>query len=389
MPVGTQGTVKGICRSSWSPRTGAQMILANTYHLALRPGAEVVAALGGLHHFCGWAGPDPDRQRRVSSLQPGRKRAGRRARRHVPLASRRQPVRADAREGGRHPGAIGGRRGDGAGPRGGIARRAGRGARRGRADDPLGRAIAGGANAARIRPCSPSCRGGSIADLRVDCAERLAALDFPGYAVGGPERRRRAGRNVSRARFHGAGLAGRSASLFDGRGPAARPAGSHCAGASTCSIACCRRATAATPWPIPTPGRSGCATANTSSITRPLADDCPCLACRHSRGYLRHLFMAGEMLGPVLVSLHNLTYYQQLLRSARQRSPPAEFAPFHERKAGRLGMSRRLSRGRCTALRPSPSAAGALAGGAGAGPPLLIVLLGFKIRRSECSAGLL
>jgi queuine tRNA-ribosyltransferase len=50
----------------------------------------------------------------------------------------------------------------------------------------------------------------------------------------------------------------------------------------------------------------------------PLEAGCPCAACRHSRGYLRHLFMVGEMLGPVLVSLHNVTYYQRLLGEARQ-----------------------------------------------------------------------
>jgi queuine tRNA-ribosyltransferase len=50
---------------------------------------------------------------------------------------------------------------------------------------------------------------------------------------------------------------------------------------------------------------------------RPLEADCPCAACRHSRGYLRHLFLVGEMLGPVLVSLHNVTYYQRLLSDAR------------------------------------------------------------------------
>ncbi len=50
---------------------------------------------------------------------------------------------------------------------------------------------------------------------------------------------------------------------------------------------------------------------------RPLEQGCPCPACRHSRGYLRHLFMAGEMLGPVLVSAHNLTFYQRLLIDAR------------------------------------------------------------------------
>ena len=56
MPVGTQGTVKGVDAGRLA-ETGAQMILANTYHLALRPGEEVVASLGGLHAFMGWPGP--------------------------------------------------------------------------------------------------------------------------------------------------------------------------------------------------------------------------------------------------------------------------------------------------------------------------------------------
>src|SRR6478752_3679079 len=50
---------------------------------------------------------------------------------------------------------------------------------------------------------------------------------------------------------------------------------------------------------------------------RPLEPGCPCPACRHSRGYLRHLFMVGEMLGPILLSIHNLTYYQRLVADAR------------------------------------------------------------------------
>src|SRR6201991_184560 len=56
MPVGTQGTVKGMDRGRLRD-TGAQMILANTYHLSLRPGEQTVAALGGLHSFMGWDGP--------------------------------------------------------------------------------------------------------------------------------------------------------------------------------------------------------------------------------------------------------------------------------------------------------------------------------------------
>jgi queuine tRNA-ribosyltransferase len=50
----------------------------------------------------------------------------------------------------------------------------------------------------------------------------------------------------------------------------------------------------------------------------PLDPACPCLACRHSRGYLRHLFQANEMLGPMLVSIHNLTYYQKVVAEARR-----------------------------------------------------------------------
>jgi queuine tRNA-ribosyltransferase len=56
MPVGTQGTVKGVDPGRLRD-TGAQMILGNTYHLSLRPGEETVAALGGLHSFMGWDGP--------------------------------------------------------------------------------------------------------------------------------------------------------------------------------------------------------------------------------------------------------------------------------------------------------------------------------------------
>src|SRR5207302_5842967 len=50
---------------------------------------------------------------------------------------------------------------------------------------------------------------------------------------------------------------------------------------------------------------------------RPLEENCPCLACQHSRAYLRHLFLADEMLGPILLTHHNLTYYQRLLAAVR------------------------------------------------------------------------
>ena len=56
MPVGTRGAVKFLDASDYE-RLGAQIVLGNTYHLMLRPGAEVVASLGGLGPFAGWDGP--------------------------------------------------------------------------------------------------------------------------------------------------------------------------------------------------------------------------------------------------------------------------------------------------------------------------------------------
>ena len=60
----------------------------------------------------------------------------------------------------------------------------------------------------------------------------------------------------------------------------------------------------------------------------PLEEGCPCPACRRSRGYLRHLFMAREMLGPILLSIHNLTYYQRLLADARAAIAADRFEEF-------------------------------------------------------------
>ena len=70
MPVGTQATVKSVSPDDLG-NVGATMILANTYHLLLRPGPEVVAAHGGLHGFMAWQGPVLDRLGRLPGLEPG------------------------------------------------------------------------------------------------------------------------------------------------------------------------------------------------------------------------------------------------------------------------------------------------------------------------------
>jgi queuine tRNA-ribosyltransferase len=61
---------------------------------------------------------------------------------------------------------------------------------------------------------------------------------------------------------------------------------------------------------------------------RPLEETCPCPACQRSRGYLRHLFMAREMLGPVLLTIHNITYYQRLMSRAREAIEQGRYLEF-------------------------------------------------------------
>ena len=71
---------------------------------------------------------------------------------------------------------------------------------------------------------------------------------------------------------------------------------------------------------------------------RPLEEGCPCPACRRSRAYIRHLFMAGEMLGPILLSIHNLTYYQRLLAGAREAIEEGPFCRLSAGEAARDGI---------------------------------------------------
>ena len=185
MPVGTQATVKG-CTIDMLRATGAEMVLGNTYHLALRPGRRRGRGAGRAAPFHGLGRPDPDRQRRVPGLQPGTAlpRDGRSGR--VPLAYRRAADRR-CRPSGRWRSR---RRWAATWPwcwitwwRCPATRRPSR--TRVERTVALGRALPRRRPAARLRRCSPSSRAGWIPDLRRWCAEQLVELDFPGYAVGG------------------------------------------------------------------------------------------------------------------------------------------------------------------------------------------------------------
>jgi queuine tRNA-ribosyltransferase len=170
-------------------------------------------------------------------------------------------------------------------------------------------------------------QGGLDLELRVRCAEQLAALDFPGYAVGGlsvgeppPEMYRI--------------LEGTVPAL-----PAEKPRYLMGVGRPQDLLEAVARGIDMFDCVMPTRnGRNALAFTARGTVRlrnqkhaldeRPLEADCPCAACKHPRAYLRHLFQADEMLGPILLSIHNLTYYQRLLAGARQAILEDRFAEY-------------------------------------------------------------
>jgi len=323
MPVGTQATVKGLTPDQLRA-TGARMILANTYHLALRPGEQTVAAMGGLHAFMGWDGPilTDSGGFQVFSLAARSKinDSGVSFRSHLDgrlleLTPERamaiqEALGADVAMCLDHCLAL---------P-----------ASYDQISQAVERTIAWAArcklaHARTDQSLFGIVQGGADADLRRRCAEALLALDFDGYAVGGvsvgesrdevhkalevttfllPWDRPRYLMGVGRPQDILDAVAtgidlfdcvmptrnGRNATCFTARGPVKLRNAAH------------------------------------ARDPRPIEDHCPCLACRRfSRAYLRHLFLAREMLGPILASIHNLTYLHQLTGAIRQAIAEGQF----------------------------------------------------------------
>ena len=332
MPVGTQATVKGLT-PAMVRATGAQMVLANAYHLALRPGEDVVQRLGGLHQFSGWAGPiltdsggfqlfslakisrvtDDGAQfrshidGRLLELSPERAVAIQEKLGSdiamvldhvVPLPSDHHLVQT-------------------------ACRRTVLWAERSRAA------------AVKVdQSLFAIVQGGLDTDLRQWCTERLVALDFPGYAIGGL--------SVGEEPSEMYRILDATTPLL----PTARPRYLMGVGRPEDLLEAIRRGVDLFDCVMPTRnGRNALAFTDRGSLrirnsvhrdaTRPLEGDCPCLACQHSRGFLRHLFMAGEMLGPILLSIHNLTYYQRLLSQVREAIAADRFGDLFREKMAR------------------------------------------------------
>jgi len=329
MPVGTQGTVKGVDIVRVG-ETGAQMVLSNTYHLALRPGEEVVAALGGLHQFMGWSGPilTDSGGFQVFSLADRTKveESGVEFRSHIDGS----PIRLTPERSVAIQEALGSD----------IAMALDHvialPSSRDAIKDATDRSVRW---AERCRNAATSrkqalwaiVQGGLEATLRRECAHRLVTLDFPGYAIGGL--------SVGEAADEMYETIEATTPVL----PAERPRYLMGVGRPEDLVEAVARGVDLFDCVMPTRnGRNALAFTDAGPVRlrnaghqrdpRPIDDRCGCLACRHIRGYLRHLFQAQEMLGPILASIHNLTYYQRLMTEAREAITADAYTDFREGK---------------------------------------------------------
>lgn len=326
MPVATQGTVKATTPHELRA-LGADIILSNSYHLYLRPGAPLIEQAGGLHQFMGWDGPilTDSGGYQVFSLKDLCRisEEGVQFRSHLDgskhFLTPETVVQTQERLGVdiamvldecvAAPGNY----------------------------DEAARASALTTRwAARARTAQTRedqalfaiVQGGIFPDLREQSARELMALDFPGYAVGGlsvgedpvvthdvarhaiqflPQDRPRylmgVGLPEQLVRYVALGF-----DMFD-------------------CVLPTRNARNGTLFVHG--GKLNIRRAEYTTDPRPIEEGCGCYTCQHfSRAYLRHLAMAGEILSARLNTLHNLYFYQQLMRSMRTALAEGRFAEF-------------------------------------------------------------
>ena len=334
MPVGTVASVKAIAPDDLS-RAGAQIVLSNTYHLLLRPGPDLIAELGGLHRFMSWERNvltdsggfqvySLAEQRKIteegavfrSHLDGSRKeltpelatRIQLRLGSDVLMAFDECPPSGSPRA--YHEEALG---------------RTTRWARRCKEtwlrEDP-----------ARVHSLFGIVQGGLHEDLRTRHAQEIAELDFPGNALGGFS-------VGEEPQAMWQGVAGAAPLL-----PAHRPRYLMGVGTPEDLLRCALSGVDLFDCVLPTRvarngllftrrGRLQIKAARYARDEGPADPECGCYTCRtFSRAYLRHLFAAQELLSFRLNSLHNLTFYLDLMRGLREAIERKEAQAF----AGRM-----------------------------------------------------
>jgi queuine tRNA-ribosyltransferase len=324
MPVGTAGAVKGITPQQLR-ETGAGIILANTYHLLLRPGVDVVEGLGGLHKFMAWDGP-------ILTDSGGYQ---------VFSLSQLTKIDDDGVEFASHI--------DGARvyldseTATGIQNRLG-------ADIImcLDECAAFGAGEARLKTAAERtirwakrCKeahanpdqslfaivqGGTEKALRAYCAVELVKLDFDGYAIGGL--------SVGEGHDNMVETVTATSQLL----PENKPRYLMGVGMPGDIIAAVRAGIDMFDCVLPTRnGRNAFAFTENGPLrlrnnahigaSEPIEAGCDCYCCMNfSRGAIRHFFNSGEMLGAILLSVHNLRFYQRLMAKIRRALETNEFS---------------------------------------------------------------
>ncbi len=335
MPVGTHGTVRALTPEEVRD-AGAQIVLANTFHLSLRPGAETIARAGGLHTFMHWERPllTDSGGYQVFSLPHLRSVSGEGVRFRSPVDGREialsaeRVIEIEAQLGADIIMPLDvclGYPADAAATLD-AHRRTVLWARR-----------AKDAHRREDQALFGIVQGGFDASLRRQAADEIVALDLPGYAIGGL--------SVGEAK----GLMYDLLAVVTERLPAARPRYLMGVGSPPSMIESVLRGVDMFDCVLPTRlGRTGTALTETGAqnLRRaqyvddllPIEDGCPCPACRHySRAYLRHLVKAGEMLGPRLVSLHNLVFMGRLESQIRRAICEDRFGAWSREAIARYG----------------------------------------------------
>jgi queuine tRNA-ribosyltransferase len=337
MPVGTAGTVKAMLPASVAS-TGAQIVLGNTYHLMLRPGAERVARLGGLHRFMNWPGPilTDSGGFQVMSLAKLRKmdadgvtfQSHHDGSRHrlTPESSMEIQRLLDADitmafdECTPFPATFE------------------------QAADSMRLSMRWAARSKEAFVARDGyglfgiVQGGVYPELRAESARALLEIGFEGYAVGGL------------AVGEGQEAMFATLDVTTPLLPADKPRYLMGVGKPSDIIGAVGRGIDMFDCVMPTrSGRTAQAFTRRGTVNlrnarhqddpRPLEEGCPCPACRdHSRAYLHHLIRSEEILGPMLLTWHNIQAYQTLMAGLRAAIAAGRFAQFATEAAAQEAM---------------------------------------------------
>jgi len=333
MPVGTRGTVRLVGAEDLEA-IGADIVLANTYHLMLRPGSDVVNRLGELHGFMGWNGPilTDSGGFQVFSLDP-----------HVDEDGVRFKSTYDGTTVSLTPEqAVATQEELGADIAMALDVLVGLPAPRPVVEAAMERTHRWAKRAVAAKKRSDRAlfgivQGGIDPELRHRSATATAELGFPGYGIGGLAVGESATERNAAIEVVVEALPAGTPRYVMGLGDTE---GLLDAVARGCDLFDCVIPTRlARHGKVLHPnGDFSIKRAEWASNEGPIDPDCPCPVCvRYSRGYLRHLFTTRELLGPRLVSLHNLRYTLDLLAGMRAAIATKAFLPYRAAILARRG----------------------------------------------------